>query len=168
MKIPSGFTFIALLLFFPFVIYARPKIALPNNYIMKSKDDHSEIFSADGKVAYQYGLELDAPSTGETRITLKDGSTKKLFNLVADHDFCENHKTTFTQRKGPPQKDNLPQREFQFEPKILSANVWRFNFMDNSGSRQYFRLKLNFKEEEGEIHRVVLGQGDELVGKIKR
>ncbi|EFP92079.2 uncharacterized protein PGTG_18169 [Puccinia graminis f. sp. tritici CRL 75-36-700-3] len=86
MQIPSAFTFITLLVFFPFVIYARPKIPLPNDYIMKSKDGHSEIFSADGKVVYQYALELNAPSTGETRITLKDGSTKKLFNLVGDHD----------------------------------------------------------------------------------
>ncbi|KAA1072075.1 hypothetical protein PGT21_027234 [Puccinia graminis f. sp. tritici] len=167
MQILSGFPFITLLVFFPFIIHARPKIALPNDYIIKSKGDHCQIFSADGKVAYQYAPELNTPSSGETSMTIKDGSTKKLFTLVSNHDICAYRKETFTQRDGPPQKDNLPQREFQFDPEFFSADVWRFNFIDNSGLRQHFRLKLGITDEGGKIHRVVSGKHDELVGKIK-
>jgi hypothetical protein len=39
--------------------------------------------------------------------------------------------------------------------------------MDNSGSRQYFKLKLNNTDEGGKIYRVASGKTDELVGKIK-
>jgi outer membrane lipoprotein-sorting protein len=84
MQILSAFPFIyTLLVFFPSIIHARPSTALPNDYIIKAKEEHGQIFSADGKVAYQYAPELNTPSKGETSMTIKDGSAKKLFTLVS-------------------------------------------------------------------------------------
>ncbi|KAH9452249.1 hypothetical protein MJO28_008876 [Puccinia striiformis f. sp. tritici] len=169
MRITSALTCIISLVSFPRTTHARANVLVPNDYIMSEKLDwtpgYLPVYAANGTEVFRFKKKDNTPHRAMTTTTLTDGSSKKLFELVSSNDAC-NYDSVFTELVDP-KKGGLLKREFKFKNKGLLNDVWRFNFLDSSGNRQYYKLDRNFTNKGGRVYKVATGQPSQLVGRLR-
>ncbi|KAH9452222.1 hypothetical protein MJO29_008775 [Puccinia striiformis f. sp. tritici] len=161
MHLPSALTLTTL--FVSFAMNARAVWPPPNDYIMSDHIDwtnhYLSVYFANGKDAFRWAQQVDFPRPGMTTSTLKDDTSKVLFDVVSSNDFC--HTNSIYSDFADP-KDPLPRREFSLQLRTHRADVWRFNFIDGSGNRQYYKFNKNSSNKGGRIYKVASGQRDRL------
>ncbi|KAA1115555.1 hypothetical protein PGT21_037043 [Puccinia graminis f. sp. tritici] len=145
----------------------KDKHPLNHFYTMKQQIDYSEgplkIYAADGTVAYRFAkVSFDSSDQGLSTTELQTDSSKVVLTLQSTNDLCA-QKTTYEEAQSPRSRT----RRVEIYPRGMLKDVWRLNYVDDSGVRHNFRFKRGFADSGGRIYTQVNGHDGELIAELK-